>query len=176
MKAKALFVLTLLGLGVCWTITGCGGGSAAPPPPPPAPTISSISPTSANAGGPGFTLTVNGLNFVNGSTVRWGGSSRSTTFSTSNQLTASISASDISAGGFAPVTVANPGQGPASNAIAFEIDNPAPQLSSVSPATVVVGAAGFTLTVTGSSFVSSSVIGWNGNTRPTTFVNSTQLT
>jgi hypothetical protein len=178
MKAKALFVLTLLGPGLCWTITGCGGGSAAPPPPPPppAPTISSISPTSATVGGSGFTLIVNGSNFVNGSTVRWGGSSLSTTFSTSILLTASIPAADISAGGFAPVTVANPGQGAVSNAVSFEIDNPAPQLSSVSPATVVVGGAGFTLSVAGFNFVSSSVVLWNGNAQPTTFVSGTQLT
>jgi len=174
MKAKALFVLTLLGLGACWTITGCGGGSAAPPPP--APTISSISPTSAAAGSPAFTLTVNGSNFASGATVQWNGSSRPTTFSTNNRLTASISAADVRTGGLPQVTVANPGQGPASNAIAFEIDNPSPQLSSVSPATVFVGGAGFTLSVTGSSFVPSSVIVWNGPTRPTTFVNSTQLT
>lgn len=33
MKAKVLFVLTLLGLGLCWMITGCGGGGSAAPPP-----------------------------------------------------------------------------------------------------------------------------------------------
>ena len=66
MKAKASFVLTLLGLAVCWTITGWGGGSAAPPPPPPAPTISSISPSSIAAGGPDSTLRVNGPGFVDG--------------------------------------------------------------------------------------------------------------
>src|SRR5712692_189755 len=176
MKAGVLFGATLVALGVSLAIIGCGGGSAAPPPPPPAPTISSISPSSAAAGSPAFTLTVNGSNFASGATVQWNGTSRPTTFSTTNRLTASISAADVSAGGLPQVTVANPGQGPASSAIAFEIDNPASQLSSVSPATVVVGGAGFTLSVTGSSFVSSSVILWNGTTRPTTFVNSTQLT
>lgn len=176
MKARGLFVLTLVGLAISWTITGCGGGSAAPPPPPPAPTITSISPSSVTVGSAAFTLTVIGSNFVNGSTVRWGASSLPTTFSTSTQLTASISAADVATAGFAQVTVANPSQGSTSNAIPFEIDNPAPQLSSVSPTTVVVGGAGFTLSVTGSNFVSGSMIQWNGNSRPTTFVSSTQLT
>jgi len=32
-----------------------------------------LSPTSATAGGPAFTLTVNGTNFMTGSIVRWNG-------------------------------------------------------------------------------------------------------
>ena len=162
---KLIWLITLV-----YLLTG-----AAPPPPPPALTISSISPTSTTAGGPGFTLTVKGSNFVNKSTVRWGGSSLPTTFSTGSQLTASVSAADIATNGLVQVTVANPGQSGVSNASSFEIDNPVPQLSSVSPATVAVGGAAFTLRATGSSFVSSSVILWNGTSRPTTFVNSTQL-
>src|SRR4029434_3627969 len=39
----------------------------------PTPTITSISPACAMAGGNGFTLTVNGTNFVSGSTVNWNG-------------------------------------------------------------------------------------------------------
>ncbi len=45
MKVKALFVLTLLALGVCSAITGCGGGQAAAPSPP-APSSFSLNPTS----------------------------------------------------------------------------------------------------------------------------------
>ncbi len=37
----------------------------------PSPTLASISPNSATAGGGAFTLTVTGSNFVNGSVVRW---------------------------------------------------------------------------------------------------------
>lgn len=39
----------------------------------PAPTITSLSPSSATAGGPDFTLTVNGAGFVGTSKVNWGG-------------------------------------------------------------------------------------------------------
>ena len=69
---------------------GCGGAnSGSPPPPPPlAPTVNSISPSSATAGGAGFTLSVNGSNFTNGATVRWDGNDRPTSFVSSAQLTA----------------------------------------------------------------------------------------
>jgi hypothetical protein len=46
----------------------------------------------------------------------------------------------------------------------------------MSPASAVAGGAGFTLTVNGSSFVTGSVVRWNGADRATTFVNNTQLT
>jgi hypothetical protein len=51
----------------------------------------------------------------------------------------------------------------------------APSLGSLTPNSVAAGAAGFLLTASGSDFVSSSVIQWNGANRPTTFVSGTQL-
>ncbi|MDD1653185.1 MAG: lectin like domain-containing protein [Methanomicrobiales archaeon] len=53
--------------------------------------------------------------------------------------------------------------------------NPLPTLSSLSPATATRGGSDFTLTVTGSGFISSSKIRWNGAERPTTPVSATQL-
>jgi hypothetical protein len=47
-------------------------------------------------------------------------------------------------------------------------------LTSLSPVTATQDA--FTLTVTGTNFAAGSVVIWNGTSRPTTFVNSTQLT
>ena len=71
----------------------------------PSPQISAINPSSATAGGAAFTLTVTGAGFVPGSVVRWNGTDRSTSFGGSSQLTASIPASDIAAGGSAAVSV-----------------------------------------------------------------------
>ena len=79
-----------------------------------------LSPSSAVAGGPSFTLTVNGSTFVSGSVVRWNGASRTTTFVSATQLTAAITAADIAAAGSASVTVQNPG-GAVSNALTFTI-------------------------------------------------------
>ncbi len=161
---------------------GCGGGSSAssnppPPTPNPIPAITSISPSSATAGGAAFTLTVNGSNFISSSTVQWNGSIRTTTFSSSTVLTAQISASDIAAGGNVPITVVNPAPGGgSSNSSTFTINNPTPAIGGLSPATTVVGGPAFTLTVNGSNFLSSSVVQWNGSNRPTAFASSNQVT
>src|SRR6185437_4015301 len=53
--------------------------------------------------------------------------------------------------------------------------NPAPAITTLSPASGYAGGAAFTLTVNGTGFVSSSVVRWNGSNRPTTFVSATQL-
>jgi hypothetical protein len=142
----------------------------------PSPTITTISPATAVAGSGGFTLTVTGTNFVTGSVVRWNGNDRPTTFVSSTQLTAAIPASDIATAGTANVTVFNPAPGGGeSGAVTFTINNPAPTISSISPATAVAGSGGFTLTITGTNFVNSSVVRWNGSDRPTTFFSSTRL-
>ena len=54
--------------------------------------------------------------------------------------------------------------------------NPTPTATSLSQASVNAGSGGFTLTVTGSNFVSTSVVQWNGATRPTSFSSATALT
>lgn len=54
--------------------------------------------------------------------------------------------------------------------------NAVPVLASVSPASATVGDAAFTLTATGSGFLVTSAVHWNGAARPTTFVSTSQLT
>ena len=87
----------------------------------PAPTISVISPGKVTAGGPQFTLTVTGTNFVtgtNGSVIKWNGSTLSTTRISATQLTAPIAATLFSTGTSASITVVNP-DGQVSNAQPF---------------------------------------------------------
>jgi len=161
-----------------------GGGSSSPltftvSQSTPLPTLSSMSPRTAVAGGASFTLTVTGTNFAFGYTVQWNGSSRSTTFVSATQLTAVIPASDIAAAGTAQVTVLNPATGGGSSSpLAFTVSQstPPPTLSSMSPTTAVSGGAPFTLTVNGANFASGFTVQWNGSSRPTTFVSATQLT
>ena len=88
-----------------------------------APTITSISPTSAIAGGAAFTLTVNGTNFISGSAVSFSGNARATAFVSATQLTAAILASDIASAGTFNVTVTNPG-GETSNSVSFTVVTP----------------------------------------------------
>ena len=84
------------------------------------PMLSALTPVSAAAGGPAFTLTADGASFVSGATVLWNGVARPTTFVGAARLTASIPASDIATAGAASVTVRNP-DGQISNALTFTI-------------------------------------------------------
>lgn len=77
----------------------------------PAPSLATISPTWLAAGGEAFALTVNGTNFVRESVVRWNGLERATTFVSSSQLTAQITAQDIATIASASVTVFTPSPG-----------------------------------------------------------------
>jgi uncharacterized protein (TIGR03437 family) len=138
--------------------------------------LSSLSPNSATAGTPAFTLIVNGSGFVSGSTVQWNGSTVSTTYVSASQLTASVSASLIASQGTASVTVQNPG-GATSNAMTFTINQSgALSLSSLSPNSAAAGGAAFTLTVNGSGFVSGATVQWNGSSLSTSFIGVSQLT
>ena len=168
---------TSLSIASVVLMLGCGGANSGSPPPPSAPTVNSISPSSATAGRAGFTLTVNGSNFVNSATVRWNGSDRPTSFVSSTQLTAAIAASDIASSAMIQITVFNPApHNRVSNSISFPIAAPPPVLSSLSPSSVVAGHSPFNLTVDGSGFLPDSLVQWNGNSRPTTFVSSARLT
>jgi hypothetical protein len=259
----------------------------------PVPTVTTLSPSSATAGDPALTLTVDGTSFVSGAVVQWNGAARPTTFVNNTRLTAAITAADLATAGTVPVTVMNPAPGGGtSNAVNFTIGaaagllqfsaatysageasgsatitimrtggsvgavdvtvatttgtatagadyttldavvtfsdgdsvnktvtipilndtlvegnetvtvtlssptggaalgspstavltitdddtNPVPAVTALTPSSVTAGDPAFTLTVDGTSFVSGAVVRWNGATRPTTFVNSTQLT
>lgn len=149
----------------------------------PVPAVEVLVPQGANAGDPGFTLTVLGSNFVNGSTVQWNGSARATTFISSTQLQATILTSDIAQPGSAGVRVNNPTPGGGnSNMVTFDIagpgENPAPTLIAVSPDraySIGAGSSSFTLVVTGTNFIEGAQVLWDGSPRPTTFVSSTRL-
>src|SRR6516225_7204337 len=87
------------------------------------PSIVTISPTSAIAGSDDFALTVNGNNFVAGSTVQFGGRKVTSAFVSSTQLIGTVPAAAIATAGSAEVSVANPG-GAASSPVKFTINEP----------------------------------------------------
>ena len=76
------------------------------------------------------------------------------------------------------VTVKDQDVPPRSRAREFSllVQNPTPLLSSLSPTSVVEGGSDFILTLTGSDFVPTSIVRWNGEDRPTFTLNSAQLT
>jgi spore germination protein YaaH len=145
------------------------------------PSLASVSPSSATAGGPGFTLTVSGANFTPDAAVRWNGAARAASFINASLMTAAISSGDVVAAGAASVTVAN--STGVSNAEPFAIAastplpaNAAPVLASLSPSSATAGGSGFSLGVNGANFISSSTVLWNGVGRATVFVSSARLT
>jgi endonuclease G, mitochondrial len=145
----------------------------------PVPAATSLSPSSAAAGGSSFTLTVNGSSFISSSVVKWNGSSLTTTYVSATKVTATVPAANIASGGTATVTVFNPTPGGGtSSGLTFTItssNNPLPVAISMSPSSAAKGGSSFTLAVTGNSFISSSVVRWNGTSLTTTYVSATQL-
>ncbi len=148
----------------------------------PVPTIASLSPGMMVAGGAGFTLIVNGSNFVLTSVVQWNGNNRPTAFVSSGQVTAQIPAADVAAAGAATITVFNPAPGGGrSNSFTFTITTGAgsgPTISALSPSCAPAGeqfinGVNNQLSVIGPyptahGFVTGSVVRWNGSDRPTT--------
>lgn len=136
-----------------------------------------------NASG-GYTLTINGTNFLRDSEVRVNGSRRSATFVGATKFTVALSLQELAAAaGTLLVVVVNPPLGggkssPASLAITgISIPaNRAPSLFSITPSVVAVGSPGFLLKASGSGFLSGSVLQLNGRALATTVVNSSQLT
>jgi uncharacterized protein (TIGR03437 family) len=93
------------------------------------PTITLLSPNTANAGGAGFSISVTGANFATGTVLRWNGSSRPTNIVDSTHLTAQISVPDIAFVGRVAVDAFSPSGGVGvSNAVNFNV-GPAPATS-----------------------------------------------
>ena len=165
----ALFLLLAVSVLAC-----CGGSGSqgqTPPPQNQTPSITSISPDSAAAGGAEFTLTINGTNFVASSLVDFGGSATATTFVNSTQLTAAIPAASITSAGTPGVRVTNPApDGGTSNAINFSVTTivgTVPMISVLAPSCAPAGVP-VQLQVVGTNFMASSVVRWSGSDRPTT--------
>ena len=144
------------------------------------PILTSLNPNTVIVGGPSFTLTITGSNFVNGAVARVNGVDRLTQFISDTELRATILAQDIVETGTVSVTARNPDPNTnVSNALDISVVNPVPALTSISPNSAATGSLGITLTVTGANFVPGAIVQWNGENRVTTFVNGangTQLT
>ena len=166
-----------VGIAIVCALAGCGSSA----PINDTPILSGLFPSDVTAGSASFTLFVQGLEFVDNSQIYWNGQALTTTLNQSTEeLSATISAQLISQVGTAEVTVFTPAPGGGtSNPLTFFIDqggNPAPTITSISPTSIAPGGtSGFTLTVNGSGFVSTSVVVWNGQALTTTVTSSSQM-
>jgi hypothetical protein len=120
-----------------------------------------------------FSLT--GSRFAPGAVVTWGGRAQETTFVSDTALQVRLDAQATAVAGTFQVTTTNPGGYPTRPGAVTVYDAPL-ALRSLSPAAVPVGAAAFTLTLTGAGFTPGSQVFWNGASLATTFVSSGVLT
>jgi hypothetical protein len=136
------------------------------------PSLTSISPDAAKAGGPAFTLVVTGEDFESTSKIQWAAETLTdTTFVSSTQLSARIPSSFISNTGNVDVRVTTPGDdGGTSASRTFTVTSATvPVITSILPPSVTAGHQAIDLTLLGTGFNSTSVVQWNGSSRDTTF-------
>jgi hypothetical protein len=148
----------------------------------PPPTISSIAPSVVVAGSPGFTLTINGTNFVNGSTVNFNGASRAATFVNSTQITTLVLSSDVVSQGMINIFVANPpgtsGSGGATSpSVPLTVlpTNSQPTVGALLPASTTAGGQLFTLTISGTGFAPASVVTFGSKTVSAAYQSPTEV-
>lgn len=134
----------------------------------------SLAPMSATVWDTSFILTVEGSGFTEGATVVWDGEDRQTTFTSSSQVRAEISADDFTVAGTVQIMVRNT-DGKTTNAQDFIVNNPVPSLSALEPPSARAGDPGLTLVVTGDGFVDGTVVIWDGADRPTAFISRSEV-
>jgi hypothetical protein len=151
------------------------------PPEIPTPVVADLNPRTAIAGGPTFSLKVQGSGFLSGvSSIAWNGVALPTTFVDTTQLSAEIDAARIAFPGTVTIAVVNasPSGGIPSNPYVFAINPPSdftPGIEHISPATGFAGGPPFSLLVWGFNFLPESSVRWNGSNRFTTFLSSRLL-
>ena len=127
------------------------------------------------AGGPGFTLTVNGSGFVQGSQVSFNVKQCAHDVRQLHPIDSFYPGERDCHCGQPLCDCDEPGRVQLPVQVTFTVDNPAPGGGSVSPPSLPAGSNALTLNVTGTGFTPSSVVLVNGNSRVTTFVSSTLL-
>lgn len=146
----------------------------------PRPAISNLSPLSVANGWTAFTLTVNGTGFVTGSQVEFNGQTRNTRYLSSTRLEAEILAADVVTASSYSIVVVNPNPGGRSGVAWFTVVsgpvNPVPRITSLQPDRKDAGSGQFTLAVNGRDMRNVGQILWNGQPRPTSWVNFDTVT
>jgi hypothetical protein len=142
--------------------------------------LTSLDPTSANAGAAGFTITANGTGFGTGDVITWNGTQLITTVASgqSTQATAAVSSDLLTTAGTASVSVATADPTVATQSQTFTIsgpNNPAPKISSLSPSSTAHGGGDFEMRINGSGFAPTSYVEFNGAFCATAFVSNSQV-
>ncbi len=141
-----------------------------------APSITGFDPTSVDVGAAFLILTVSGENFAPNATITVGGTRIPTQFVSEAELTGTVpgallgSPADLTIGVFIPP----PGGGTAEGG-SLTVQNPAPTLTSLDPATANLDTLPVRVTVAGQAFLPTSTVHVDGIAVDTTFTSSTSL-
>ncbi|MDX2149253.1 MAG: putative Ig domain-containing protein [Bryobacteraceae bacterium] len=136
-------------------------------------TISSLSPSSAPAGSPGFSLTINGSNFGASPSVEFGTATLAPTIASSTQVVVQVPPQQLATTGTALVRVTSATS--VSNQASFTITPAGPQITSLNPSAVPAGSPEFNLTIAGSGFSPSGTVRLNAIPVTPVSVTSTQI-
>jgi hypothetical protein len=141
-----------------------------------APSIAAIDPPSVTASSPAFLLSVYGSGFAPGAVVQLNGAALSTSRVSSTRLNAQVTAAQVANAAQLNIVMLNPGPPPqTSNTQTLSVVS-TPVINFLEPATVVAGSANFTLTVSGSGFVSGAAVKLGGTSLTTEFQGASELT
>ncbi len=142
----------------------------------PVPSISMTEPTETTAGTSGLTLTVYGSGFFDDTTVYINGIQRPFTLVSQTKIQTELTAGDLERGAYLEVTASNPVPGGGlSNKAVFTVLNPVPTLTAINPTSIIAESPDFKLTLTGSNFVKTSIVSFNNQQFPSTYISSTQI-
>lgn len=143
----------------------------------PEPVLTTISPVEVPAGGPTFTLTLEGSKFVDSSLVLADGNALTTKWISGQKLEAVVPATMIATAKLLNLTVktAGPGGGE-SNTVNLAITSSKPVLSSFSPAQLLANGQPQNLTLIGQAFKSGATIQVGTQTLVAATVTPTQIT
>jgi hypothetical protein len=166
-------------LFLSFSLAACGSASSTSntPPPPTASITVAVSPSTANVrvgNSASFSATVSG---ISNSAVTWsvddtaGGSSALGTINSSGKYSAPASLPSPNTVSIKATSSADTSK---SSTSSVTLMNPTPVLTGISPASTNLG--NFSLTITGSNFVSGAQVLLSNSAISTTFVSSTQLT
>jgi outer membrane protein assembly factor BamB len=141
---------------------------------PAAPSLTAVSPSSVPAFSTGV-LTLTGTGFTASTLVLINGNVLPSTHVSSTQITVGPT-SFMYTSGTTSITVEDPASGYLpSNPVSITFTQPVPAISGVAPATVIAAQGALPLTVSGQFFTSTSIVYFNGSSRPTTLNNQGQL-
>ncbi|HEY2512176.1 MAG TPA: hypothetical protein VGI39_15015, partial [Polyangiaceae bacterium] len=141
-------------------------------------TIATVSPTFVPISTIDTQITITGTNFIASTSAAIGAQGISTNVVSGTTLQATIPAAYLATAGMLSIDVYNPPPGggfsPSSVSVTVGTPNPAPTLTSLTPSSIVSGSAAFSLTATGSNFVTGGTLVLGATVLSTTVVSLTE--